>query len=192
MAKVNKDGPIPAHMPHLGQCWEWTGALSADGYGLAVVSIKPTRMAGAHRVSFEQFVGPIPDDKPQVLHRCDNRRCVRPSHLFAGTHQDNMDDMMSKGRSSAGKPRGGKVDAEEAIRLRQLGWTYKQIGDRFGVSQSMAHRAVTDAAGRLMPKTHCGKGHEFTPENTYRNKKGHRSCRACALAKEAKRGKRSR
>jgi hypothetical protein len=53
----------------------------------------------SHRVSWVEANGPIPDGLC-VLHRCDNRACVRPEHLFLGTHLDNIRDMMAKGRGN--------------------------------------------------------------------------------------------
>lgn len=80
-------------------CWEWTGATSAAGYG---VFGKNTKLWFAHRFSYELSNGPIPDGM-FVCHQCDNPRCVRPDHLFLGSHKDNMKDMCLKGRQSKGE-----------------------------------------------------------------------------------------
>ena len=75
-------------------CWEWQKSL-IDGYGQVVVN---GRLMAAHRYSYLISIGPLEPGK-LICHNCDNRRCIRPSHLFQGTHRDNMDDMISKGRS---------------------------------------------------------------------------------------------
>lgn len=75
-------------------CWPWTRYTSAGGYGLFEIDGKPER---SHRVAWRLENGDIPGGL-YVLHKCDNRSCCNPSHLFLGTHQDNVDDMMAKGR----------------------------------------------------------------------------------------------
>lgn len=79
--------------PNTG-CWLWMGSTWGGGYGQVRIN-RRTRFA--HRVAWEVSNGPIPNGL-FVLHRCDNPPCVNPAHLFLGTHQDNMDDMMRKGR----------------------------------------------------------------------------------------------
>lgn len=79
-------------------CWLWTGYRQKNGYGK--VSARSAGFPGvqlAHRLAWLLFVGPIPPGR-LVLHRCDNPRCVRPGHLFLGTHADNVADMLQKGR----------------------------------------------------------------------------------------------
>ena len=78
----------------VGECLEWRGHRNKHGYGVKRFN-KKTMLA--HRVSYLISNGDIPD-LMCVLHRCDNPCCVEPSHLWLGTHQDNMDDMNEKGR----------------------------------------------------------------------------------------------
>lgn len=76
------------------ECWEWQAAKTPSGYGQ--FKYKGT-MKIAHRVAFEFFMGVKPGPMC-VLHRCDNPSCERPDHLFLGTQQDNIADMLKKGR----------------------------------------------------------------------------------------------
>jgi hypothetical protein len=82
------------------RCWEWAAGHIPDGYGTIKISGK---LELAHRVSWVIANGGIPDGL-HVLHHCDNPGCVRQSHIWLGTHQDNMDDKATKGRGN--QPRG--------------------------------------------------------------------------------------
>ena len=75
-------------------CWKWLGAKDSMGYGQMMINKRSTK---AHRFSWELHQEKIPDGT-HVLHKCDVRNCVRPDHLFLGTHQDNMRDMINKNR----------------------------------------------------------------------------------------------
>lgn len=76
-------------------CWTWTGT-TMRGYG----QFKTTRLEQAHRVSWRMHFGPIPAGR-SVCHSCDNPPCVRPDHLWLGTHAQNMRDMALKGRAAS-------------------------------------------------------------------------------------------
>ncbi len=82
-------------------CWPWTASHDQDGYGITWDTDKQ-RLVRAHRAAWELANSPVPAGLG-VLHRCDRPECCRPSHLFLGTHQDNMDDMVRKGRSHKGR-----------------------------------------------------------------------------------------
>lgn len=98
-AKVNKDGPLPdqsnPHYAGLGRCWVWTAIKNNGGYGRFGYAGK---VGMAHKFSYLINGGDLADDKPLVLHRCDNPSCVNPDHLFTGTHADNAEDKRQKDR----------------------------------------------------------------------------------------------
>lgn len=118
-------------------CWNWEGCLSS-GYG--VIGSGGNRMK-AHRVSWEIHNGKIPKQKC-VCHKCDNPKCVNPDHLFLGTHQKNMDDMISKGRANKahGEDVGlSKLTVIEVVaikRLRERKVKVKDLSFAFNTSDS--------------------------------------------------------
>lgn len=77
-------------------CWPWMASCVSGGYG-QLGSTKGKANFLAHRLAWEFANGSIPEGM-QVLHKCDNRKCCNPNHLFLGTQKENMHDMISKGR----------------------------------------------------------------------------------------------
>lgn len=101
----------------VGDCIEWQGARTRQGYGQVTIGRAHLR---SHRYAYEQCVGPIGD--LMVCHKCDNPACVRPEHLFLGTAKDNVRDMVSKDRHLFGEKGNGakltETQAKEIIHRR--------------------------------------------------------------------------
>lgn len=125
-------------------CWEWTANQNGRGYGILFVHKKANgapKLVYAHRFSWELHNGPIPDGLI-VMHRCDNRVCINPTHLMLGTYADNSADMIAKGRSVKSGPKGTETwnaklteDDVRAIRQRRAnGEWLKVIAADYGVS----------------------------------------------------------
>lgn len=108
------------------QCWLWQASFRGDGYGLFAMA--HGKLISAHRASFIFAHGPIPNGL-WVLHRCDVKACVNPAHLFLGSRQDNMDDMVAKRRHWAHRgldcaPKGeanaqAKLNEDDVREIRQ-------------------------------------------------------------------------
>ena len=104
-------------------CIEFTGCKNSSGYGK--IRNQFGKMEGAHRCSYMHYIGEIPKDM-QVLHKCDNRVCTNPEHLFLGTNQDNVTDKMMKNRfiASRGEDNGqSTLTKQEVMQIRFLGKT---------------------------------------------------------------------
>lgn len=152
-AKVNKDGPVPAHVPELGPCWIWTACL-IDGYGAINID---HRMIRSPRVSWALAFGDQND--LCVLHKCDNRACVNPDHLFLGTVQDNNRDMTEKGRRRFVVQRGelhGQARLTESLvadarARRAAGAKTKRMARELGVSETTLRNAVKRKTWKHVP-----------------------------------------
>jgi len=123
-------------------CWIWDGRISGHGYGRLKYLNKDV---GAHRASYIAHNGPIPDGM-SILHKCDVRCCVNPYHLYAGTHQENMDDMKTRGRtyrSSGAKAVHAKLSDADAIDIFNSSLLYKEIAIKYGVSPTTVSNIKT-------------------------------------------------
>lgn len=139
-------------------CWVWIGQRSRYGYGVLEIARhvsgkRQRRIYKAHRISFTLYNGPIPDGF-EVCHHCDNPPCVRPDHLFLGTHAENMRDMVRKGRHWL-RHRPGQMQGErnpaatiseaQALEIRQMvseGARQSEVARLFDVSISIVSRIV--------------------------------------------------
>jgi hypothetical protein len=170
-SKVDKNGPTILHME--SPCWIWT-ASKESGYGRVKIGRK---MFLAHRIAWLITSGPIPHDKSAhgicVCHRCDNPACSNPSHLFLGTHTDNMRDREIKKRGN--QPRGDKSGARlhpekwargeehflsklattQVIDIRTIyaagGITLKQLAAQFGVTFATVGKIINRKTWKHVP-----------------------------------------
>lgn len=150
-------------------CWEWTAHITKDGYGQFRTGGTGSPNIHAHRVAWVLATGTDPAPGLIVCHTCDNRRCVRPDHLFLGTPADNSADMVTKGRQCMGeshprqgaasfpqptaerRARGerngiGRLASEDIREMRRLyaegGWRQVDLADRFDTPQTNVSRIL--------------------------------------------------
>lgn len=137
-------------------CWNWGGSLSKNGYGTVTFNYR-THLT--HRLAYELYHG-VKLRTRWVLHRCDNRRCVNPKHLWLGDARDNNRDMRAKGRSRIGaKPRGSahhmaKLSEHDVCTMRTLyrwGMRMAHIAQSYSLTHGAAANAVRGKTWRHVP-----------------------------------------
>lgn len=112
-------------------CWLWHGTRKRDQrtglltYGRMYIA---NQNLSAHRLMYKYFYGIAPGKK-EVCHSCDQPNCVRPSHLFLGTHRDNMGDMARKRRGT------GLFSKEQILAIRADPRLHKEIAVEYGVTR---------------------------------------------------------
>jgi hypothetical protein len=119
------------------ECIEWPRHIGTHGYG--VLNYEGKKQT-AHRVAYQLAVGPIPEGL-HILHRCDNRPCINPRHLFAGTNRENIADMDAKGRRRYRT----KLTAQAVASIRleaAMGVSRSVLAYRHGVSRQSVNDVV--------------------------------------------------
>ena len=129
-------------------CWEWPlSTFSASGYGQFAISANAPELA--HRMAYRVFVGD--PGELFVCHRCDNRKCFNPAHLFLGSHDDNMADMAIKGRANRNVIGTARAYKSNRLNTDQLQEIYSSqepsrlLGARFGID----HKTVLNIKKRF-------------------------------------------
>jgi len=134
--KVDKNGP--SLKKEMTNCWLWKGAIDKSGYGIMCMKKHFKRQTSAHRISWTLINGKIPELK-EICHKCDNPRCVRPDHLFVGTHKENMNDRDGKNRNAKGELNGrSKINSNDVIKIRKLsesGLKYTKISNMYKIDR---------------------------------------------------------
>ena len=119
-------------------CWDWKGSFASRGYG-KITAFSPKRQITHHRASWLLHVGEIPKGM-FVLHKCDNKRCCRPSHLYLGSHKKNMKDMTERNKQALGEKHGCAKLTEENVKeiKKQLlyGLSGVDIAKKYNVSST--------------------------------------------------------
>lgn len=135
-------------------CWLITGRTNNSGYCSVSNHCQPVL---AHRAAYEAWVGDIPEGLV-VRHKCDVRRCINPRHLEVGTHQQNVQDAVDRGRVKAGDAHHWtKISEDDARELKELyntgDWTQEELANRYGVTRpAISHRlGKTRLSKRLSP-----------------------------------------
>lgn len=136
--KVDRAGP-----PHpLGQCWVWTAGCDGHGYGQIGFGPSQNRrqpLKRATHIAWLLETGELPNQL--VLHHCDNPKCVRFSHLFLGSHRDNAEDMLRKGRGPIGDRNvHSKLSPSQVNSIKQETGSQREIAAKYGINQSQVSR----------------------------------------------------
>lgn len=152
--KATMEGNLIHYESSVTPCQLWQGSRDTDGYGLKQVD---GRLYKAHRIAWQMANGQEIPDGLQVLHICDVRECLNPEHLFLGTLLDNMTDRNTKQRQAflQGEAHARhKLTDKEVREIRHLwanGATSQELGARYGVHPSTAHRAATGRRWKHLP-----------------------------------------
>jgi hypothetical protein len=145
-SRVNKDGRIVRE--ELGPCWEWTSRLHYLGYGR--ISYRG-RDRFAHRVAWILTFGE-PTPGLDLLHKCDNRKCVNPSHLYLGTHEQNMRDKAERGNQERGVDHpAAKLTEQDVMDIRTSQDSNDVLARCYGINGGTVSRIRSGKTWRHLP-----------------------------------------
>lgn len=129
---MNKDDFYKSVTENNG-CLEWKRYLNKHGYGYINYDGKSWSI---HRLSYFINYGEIPKNK-WVLHKCDNRKCVNPSHLYLGDNKQNVKDRVERNRGAiAERNASSKLKIEQVILIKSMQGTLRSIAEKFNVGIS--------------------------------------------------------
>jgi hypothetical protein len=132
-------------------CLDWPLTVNWAGYGRTTVYVDGRgRSIAVHRAAWLVANGPVPAGM-HICHRCDNRRCYEPKHLFLGTAADNTADMMAKGRHVRTGMRLTDEQVTEARARFAAGETQTALARAFGVGINTMHCAVRGKTWTHLP-----------------------------------------
>lgn len=151
MAATRKQKLLAGHEKDAATgCWNWTRTISEGGYGRVSRDRAPAYDL-AHRAAHEEFVGAIPLGMC-VCHKCDNRRCINPEHLFIGTRADNMRDMVEKDRQARGEQHGAsKLTLTQVRSILADERKYRDIAADYGVTYGLIGHIKRRISWRFVP-----------------------------------------
>ena len=144
--KVDKNGPL--HSVLCTRCWIWKGSRLPSGYGKMRIGGRAGRDVGAHRISWEIHNGESISDNLCALHKCDNRWCVNPDHIYIGTHGDNMYDREKRNPGTS-----GRINKFSIAEIRNMKGMYKSgisqvdIATKFNTTQPYVSTLINDTRG---------------------------------------------
>jgi hypothetical protein len=157
-----------------GTCWEWRRRLNTSGYGMCKFLTRQARPA--HRIAFAIEHGDVPNPPLFVLHHCDNRRCVNPEHLYAGTDKDNARDRVVRFTDPRFRLTAEQVHEILALTQSRPRPTHEEIAELYGVCVSTVSHIATGREWSLV------SGHDWKPAP----QKGENHWRATLTAEEVR------
>src|ERR1700753_2039822 len=112
-------------------CWEWQRYLNKYGYGYISTEGKSWSI---HRYAYYVTHGSIPSKK-WVLHKCDNRKCINPDHLYLGDNAQNVKDRVQRNRGAiAERNASSKLTTKEVTKIKKMTGTLRSVSEKFGVA----------------------------------------------------------